>query len=320
MAADRNPDVVESRFRAMGSDVSVIVIDGPDDALDLARLRIDRLERSWSRFLVGSDVSVLNRNAGIPVEVSPDTVLLVELAIEAWWLTGGMVDPLVLGAVIRAGYDRTFETISDRSTAPESSLALLACTDIVVSGSTVTLPAGTGFDAGGIGKGLAADLVVCELRAAGAAGACVNLGGDLRVSGTGPGGDGWTVAIERPDDAETIVHVGIAEGGLATSTTRRRRWRIGERELHHLIDPATGEPSDTDLVQASTISAEAWLSEAYAKAALLRGSDRSFDPLPSCIGAMTVADDGRIAATPAFTAYLDGAELPGRVSPSGTMS
>jgi len=62
--------------------------------------------------------------------------------------------------------------------------------------TTVRLPAGTGFDAGGIGKGLAADLVTTEAIAAGADGICVNLGGDLRVAGTGPDG-AWTVGIEK---------------------------------------------------------------------------------------------------------------------------
>ena len=89
MAADRPTPVARARFRAMGSDAEVIVVDGPATALDHARCRIDQLEARWSRFIPVSEVSRLTHGAGSPVEVSADTVLLVECAVEAWRLTGG---------------------------------------------------------------------------------------------------------------------------------------------------------------------------------------------------------------------------------------
>ena len=61
--------------------------------------------------------------------------------------------------------------------------------------------------------------------AAGADGACVNLGGDLRVTGRDPADDAWTVAVEHPVAAAPLAHVGLRDGAVATSTTLRRRWR-----------------------------------------------------------------------------------------------
>ena len=326
--------VDERRFRAMESDAHVIVVGDPDDhdhdrdhdqdrehaapagpLADRAVARITELEARWSRFLPDSEISELNRRAGETVAVSADTVLLVTRAIEAWRLTGGGFDPMVLGAVLTAGYDRSFEELVDHSTAPGQSTLLVGCTDIVVSAGAVRLPDDTGFDPGGIGKGLAADLVVHELLAAGAAGVCVNLGGDLRVAGTGPDGGSWTVAIEHPWSESPVALVGLADGAVATSTTLRRTWLAGGTVRHHFIDPATGEPSDTDLNLVSIVTGQAWVAEVLARAVLLRGTARAFDLLdPAIANALTVARDGTVYATPGLAAHLGGVPLPSRLA------
>jgi FAD:protein FMN transferase len=190
--------------------------------------------------------------------VSPETTLLVTRAIEAWRLTGGGFDPTVLGAVLNAGYDRSFDQL-DASVPIVRNNFLIGCTDIVVAGNTVCLPANTGFDAGGIGKGLAADIITDEMMAAGADGVCVNLGGDLRVAGVGPDGGSWTLAVEYPGMADPVLLIGMTEGAVATSTTVKRAWVSDGKARHHLIDPQTGEPSDTDLTLATVITGEAWM-------------------------------------------------------------
>src|SRR4051794_37339552 len=183
-------DIAELRFHAMGSDAHVIVVGGREDLADWARLRIDDLERRWSRFLPDSEVSLLNARAGLATTVSVETAELVRRAIDAFRLSGGGFDPTLLGAIIPAGYDRSFEELGPTPAAGASPLAVGA-DEIVVDGTEVRLPAGTGFDPGGIGKGLAADMVAAETMARGAAGVCINLGGDVRVAGAGPAGEGW---------------------------------------------------------------------------------------------------------------------------------
>src|SRR5437879_5942265 len=93
----------------MGSDAHVIVVGGTNHLIDHAVARIDQLEQLWSRFIDSSEINQLNRGAGAAVAVSEETVMLVERAIEGWRLSGGSVDPTVLGAMIRAGYDRPFD-------------------------------------------------------------------------------------------------------------------------------------------------------------------------------------------------------------------
>src|SRR6516164_9404681 len=187
----------ELEFRAMGSDAHVIVVGGTPELAALARRRIDELEQRWSRFIESSEVNELTRRAGKWIRVSPETVLLVRRAVEAWRLTGGSFDPTVLGDVIRAGYDRSFDDLPEHGADGVSAL-MAGCSDIEIEDDAVRLPVGTGFDPGGIGKGLAADLVVDDITTAGAAGVCINLGGDLRVRGEAPTSGAWTVAVDHP--------------------------------------------------------------------------------------------------------------------------
>ena len=79
----------------MGTEVHVVVVDGDPGLLDRARAAIERLEAKWSRFRPTSELSQLNRAAGRTCIVSIETFELVNLAVQAWYLTGGRFDPTV---------------------------------------------------------------------------------------------------------------------------------------------------------------------------------------------------------------------------------
>lgn len=293
----------------MGSDAHVIVVGGSSHLIEAAEQRTRDLESRWSRFLETSEVSRLNREAGRFVAVSPETLELIRAAQQAWRMSGGAFDPTVLGAMIRAGYDRSFDEIGPQTVGGISVLGI-GVADIEIDGQSVRLPPLTGFDPGGIGKGLAADMVSGELIEAGAEGVCVSLGGDVRVRGAGPEGGAWTLAVEHPWSKAPIAVLGVADGAVATSTTLRRTWTIGDETRHHLIDPQTGLPSDTDLTLAATVAANAATAEVMAKAVLLAGVAHPFDILGGTgIEALASDRDGRVVATPGLAAYLGDGRL-----------
>lgn len=289
----------------MGTEVHVFV-HGPGELLDLAQREIFRLERLWSRFLADSEITVLNDHAGAWVTVSPETVELVGRALEGWSVTRGRFDPTVLGDVIRSGYDRTFTDLVDRRRPPRSSLRRDAGgIDVDGAANAVRLPASVGLDPGGIGKGLAADLVADRLDTEGAAGALVNVGGDLRAVGYGPRGDPWTVEIDPAASGLPLATVALGKGGLATSTVLRRRWRMGGRPEHHIIDPRTGQSADCGVVAATVLASCAWQAEVLAKVALVGGIETASD-LVNQLGADAVFIDevGTAHQTPGFERFV----------------
>jgi len=297
------------RFRAMGTNVHLVVLDGDaqaHDALDQARARIEDLEQRWSRFLPDSELAQLNRVAGsgLPTALSAVTFDLVLSAIEAWRETDGLFDPTILPALVAAGYDRSFDQGQGPTSQP-STTSSLTCDDIVVDHDrgAVTLPHGCTLDLGGIGKGRAADLVADELIDAGvAAGGCINLGGDLRAFGRAPeGSPAWAVGLEEPEDEDSVMLVvGLADGALATSSTTRRRWQSTDgTERHHLIDPRTHEPATSDVQSVSVIAASAMHAEVHAKASLIAGKPTD-DTLPM----LFVHDDGSRSMFNNFEAYV----------------
>ena len=174
----------------MGCDAHVVVVDtgtsSRADALRYARERIEHLESRWSRFRANSEISRLNVHRGVPVVVSSDTYRLVETAARACADTQGRYDPTVIDAMCDMGYDRDFSEVRAHAQfiAPIGTPAPgCAAVRLDPTLNAVSLGEGVGFDPGGIGKGLAADIVVGELRASGIAGVMVNLGGDVAVDG-----------------------------------------------------------------------------------------------------------------------------------------
>src|SRR4051812_660813 len=104
--------MIETRFRAMGTDVHFVAVGAAPNLLDVAQDRIRELERRWSRFLETSEISALNRRPNRPVIVSPDTFELVRRAVFAWRATGGRFDPTVGAALAAHGYDRDFAEVA----------------------------------------------------------------------------------------------------------------------------------------------------------------------------------------------------------------
>ncbi len=297
----------EARFRAMGTDVLVVAAGGPTDLDVWAASRVEALEARWSRFRPESELSRLNAAGGAPVVLSSETLALVSLAVESWRLTGGRFDPTVLPALRAAGYDRDFAAVP-RDTAdpvpdavPAPGCAAVHMDPVVGS---VQLDPGVALDLGGIGKGFAADLVATELLAAGAAGALVDLGGDLRAAGVPPEQGGWLVEVDHPLDGQGAGMLAVVDGAIATSTRVRRAWTRAGRVMHHLIDPRTGAPADHGLASVTVVAGETWRAEVLAKAALIAGPvEGARLVVDAGVTGLLVHDDGEVQDLPGLEAF-----------------
>ena len=186
----------ERIVEVMGTTAHVIVTGGRSGLVDRAVERLEELEARWSRFRSTSEISRLNDRPGVPVLVSNDTSTLIERALEGWRLTEGRFDPTLLREVRAtgcAGPSSSSVRVMHRVAMPRppgmrtASLAARRSSGRRADPAppivgTVWLGPEVQVDQGGIGKGLAADLVVDLLLAEGALGALVNVGGDLRAA------------------------------------------------------------------------------------------------------------------------------------------
>lgn len=189
--------------------------------------------------------------------------------------TNGAFNPLMLDQLERLGYDRTWDRVErDRRDVIATRAASVEPIELFADVCAVRLPEGTRFDPGGIGKGLAGDLIAWALRSEGAQSVQIELGGDVRVDGPAWGGGEWRVHVDDVDHGSAhAATIGLAAGGVATSSTVRRRWRRNAVELHHVLDPVTGTSADTDLDAVTAVAPSLWWAEVVAKVALAAGSN-----------------------------------------------
>ena len=288
----------------MASDAHVVLVDPAESAEQYARERLAELERRWSRFLPGSDVSRLNTTAGALMLVSADTVVLLDTMKQAWRTTGGRYDPTMLAAIIAAGYSTSIDGSGKRSRSAGRPAAGQTIGDVAIDPVTtaVLVPPGLGLDPGGIGKGLAADMIVTELLSGGTGGALVGVGGDLAAAGKPPTAAGWQVAVEHPLDASrSLARLALKAGGVATSSTLSRSWVKDGSRRHHALDPLTRTSSTTDLAAVTVVARAGWEAEAHATAALLCGRQLVLDYLRRHgLEGIATTLDGITVASPAL--------------------
>jgi thiamine biosynthesis lipoprotein len=210
-------------------------------------------ESRFSRFRADSELSRLNRDAEL--QTSAQLSAALARAEQYRLLTAGLFDIRVGQALTRCGYDRSFQPGAlDRAEPP---------------GPPEPEPSRS-LDLGGMIKGHAVDCARALLPAC----SVLDAGGDLALVGAGPDGRGWPVEIEDPRNPEaTLVTLRLADCAVATSAANRRSWQRAGKRQHHLIDPRTQRPSQSDLLQATVVARSTELAEVLAKAAFIGGSE-----------------------------------------------
>lgn len=305
-------------FRAMGADIRLIVESregqpDADAAVGRAQEFVERFEARLSRFRPSSELCALNADPHAEVPVSALLRDTVRAGIRAAASTDGLVDPTLVGEIEAVGYADSREgsvpvALTEAlafapQRRPASPSPRARWREVVVDEAfgLIRRPPGVRFDSGGIGKGLAADLLAEWLAAH--ARFVVDCGGDLRVGGTAIAAEPFDVLVEHPLSGEHTHSFRLGGGAVATSGLNVRVWRRDDgRYAHHLIDPATGEPAWTGLIGATALGPTAVEAETLAKAALLSGPEGARRVLAGG-GGLIVHDHGEV-------------ELVGRVRPA----
>lgn len=296
-----------NEFRAMGCH-TLAAIDTQaelgDMLLDKAPEWFETWEAKLSRFRPDSELNRLNRSQGRLTPVSAVLWNVLQAALNAYEKSGGLVTPAVLDALEAAGYTDTFDHIEplqrDDGRVPHPVPGLEGLEMRLVSHS-VRLPLGIRLDLGGVGKGWAAHNAMRRLEEFGPS--FVDAGGDIAISSCKKNGDPWLVAIDDPRaPGDNLGTLRLGRCGVATSGKDYRRWRKNGAWQHHIINPRTGRPADTDVLTATVVAPNVMDAEMAAKTVLIMGCQEGLDWLQSQPGysALVVTDDGSLVATPSL--------------------
>ena len=293
------------RFACFGGDVEVLVGGSSPSgttaavAAMLAQGMLRSLHDRLTRFDPASELSQLNAAPETVVDASRLLRRLARAVVEAGERSDGLVDATLVGEIERAGYrvsragrqglapaevlDGGWPARPARPASDEAWRRIVVDDDA----RTIARPPWLSIDSGGLGKGLAADLVADKLR--GHPAFAVDCCGDVRIGGRAR--LRRRVLVSSPTGGEPVHELAVVDGAVATSGITRRSWRDATGAVrHHILDPSTGQPAWTGVVQATALAPTALEAEILAKAALLAGPDAGVELLAEHGGVLVLAD------------------------------
>ena len=244
-----------------------------------------RYEQLLSRTVEGSDVWRINHAGGAAVEVSDDTIELIETARQVSESSGGRFDVTIAPASTLWDFTSGEAALPDAA-ALEAAAAQVDYTRVRVEGNAVTLPEGMMIDLGGIAKGYIADKVKGYLEERGVSSAILSFGGNIVAIGLKPDGSSWRVGIQdidKPTGAYMLVAMNFG-GSTVTSGIYERGFELDGTYYHHILDPATGWPVQNELASVTIFSESSMWGDALATAAFALGTEKGLELIESMEG------------------------------------
>lgn len=280
-----------------------------DDAavLNDALEECGRYERLLSRTVEGSDVWRINHAGGKPVEVSDDTVILLQTARRVSAYSDGAFDVTIAPVSTMWDFTSGAAVVPDADAIARAA-ALVDYTRMHIEGNTVTLPENMMIDLGGIAKGYIADEVKLYLMDRGVKSAVLSFGGNIVTIGLKPDGSPWKVGIQdidKPTGEYMLVSLNFG-GSTVTSGIYERGFETDGVYYHHILDPATGWPVQNELASVTIFSDSSMWGDALATAAFALGPEKGMALIEALNGAEAVfiSRDRSVTATSGADKYL----------------
>lgn len=276
-----------------------------ENVLDACIQMCSDYENRLSRTIEGSEIYVLNHAEGAPVQVSDETLELLNLALEYCRLSQGAFD-ITLGELSDLWNVKENPGILPDTASIENALTHSGYDKIVISDHTVQLlDPELQVDLGGIAKGFIADKLKAYLQEEGVEHALINLGGNVLALGTKPDGNSFNIGIQKPFDetGAAACAVKISDETVVTSGIYQRYFELDDHIYHHIFDPQTGYPYDNDLLSVTIICSSSARADALSTTAYALGYDEGIKFLNSLddVEAIFITDDYEIHYTQNFT-------------------
>lgn len=285
-----NNSVVEN-FRAMGTDVSVEIVFGhlvskgtlgvleAQEAMEKIREIFVENEKIFSRFREDSELSKINTSLGKEIVVSEKMFEVLELCVKFNNISGGYFDPRVIESLEKIGYDKDFKSNDLNSDgSKEIKLEKISdnlATDLILDHEKKTILIKKRIDTTGIAKGYTVDEVVRYLKSQGFENFVVDAGGDMFAEGLDADKQAWKIGVEGMDDNRIMLS--LNNEGIATSGISRKRWKIGDKKVHHLINPRDPENFSYDIKTVTVIEEKTVEADGRAKVLVLMGREKGLE-------------------------------------------
>jgi thiamine biosynthesis lipoprotein len=278
-----------------------------DSVLKEALDECARYEKLFSRTIAGSDVWRINEESG-PVDVSPETVDMLTLALSLSGASGGAFDPTIEPVSSLWNFSGETAVLPDAGKLAEAA-SRVDYKRLVVDGNTVDLPEGMGLDLGGIAKGYIADRLVEFLKARGITSALINLGGNVVTIGRRATDDQpWVVGIQDPKGESGANKLTLRGESLSvvTSGNYERYFILDGVRYHHLLDPETGWPVNAGLDSVTILSQSSALGDALSTAVYVLGEEKGLELIKQYEGvdAIFIRSDGSVSMTDGAKALI----------------
>ncbi len=245
-------------------------------------LEVYTFEKRFSRFLQTSELSIFNQRAGARVAISSEFEKLLRAAQQQAQVTQSLYNPFILPALQKAGYKGSADVAYvDDMTTDYSKRTIANISELEIESGFARIPYSSALDLGGCGKGYLADQLGMILREAGVAGYWLEFSGDIATFGHGADGNPVMVAVQSAvgGTLSNPIMCPASPAGVATSGTFRRSTQSETLTGHHIIDPRTGYPAETDVLLATVLANTAIDADVLASCAVIVGSMQAEDYL-----------------------------------------
>jgi len=268
--------------------------DGAREAIEAGFAEIKKLEGLLNYFADNSEITSINRAAGIrPVKVSSATLEILQKTKEIFKITNGAFDPSIAPVIKHWNFSKKKSeqaVPSIKSIEQAVQLVDYAKVKIDPAASEVMLKdKGMELDLGGIAKGYGADKAVAAIKDKGIKAALVAIAGDIRGFGLSTSGNPWKVGVQnpRPDNVsdkpweDIFASLELKDSAISTSGDYQRFFIQDGKRYHHILSTETGFPADSSLISVSVIAPEGYLSDSLSTAVFILGPDKGLDLLKS---------------------------------------
>lgn len=271
--------------------------------LEKASNYMRNLEKKLNFYDENSEISLINRNSGIKfVKVSEDTFNVIKSAKFCSELTNGVFDATIAPLVKKWSVNSSSpKVLSIEEVNTVKSLVdykdILLCED---NKSVMLARKDQEIDLGGIAKGYIADKIIELYKENGIKSGIINLGGNVKALGKKADDLMWNIGIIKPEkhSNENIAVVSVEDMSVVTSGAYERAFSYNGKMYHHIINPITGYPAETDLKSITVICKDSVHADALSTPLFIMGKYKAYEFMKSKqISGIMVTDDDKIIIT-----------------------